>query len=112
MRPKLIIGSFLITLFSCLQLNAQEFLSLEEIEKLRVYDNLRTALRNPDKVQVLKLRKRRYSKVPDEIYKFLNLVSLDLGENNISEVPRRLFYLPKIQVLKFDGCAFEHTCRS
>ncbi len=51
------------------------------------FTELALALKDPDKVIRLSLRKKKLKEFPKEIYQFKNLQSLDLSKNSIKELP-------------------------
>ena len=59
--------------------------------------NLDSALKNPDKVIKLVLRKKHLKKIPDEVFKFKNLQYLDVSKNNIKEIQGELGQLNQLQ---------------
>jgi Leucine-rich repeat (LRR) protein len=63
------------------------------------YTDLAEALKSPDKVVKLTLRKMKYKEVPKEIWSFPNLQYLDLSKNQITEFPDSLGKLKNLQVL-------------
>jgi Leucine-rich repeat (LRR) protein len=63
------------------------------------YTDLATALKEPEKVVKLTLRKQKYESFPAELWKFPNLQYLDLGKNKIKEVPDSIKFFINLQVL-------------
>jgi hypothetical protein len=63
------------------------------------YTDLATALKEPEKVVKLTLRKQKYDSFPAELWKFPNLQYLDLGKNKIKEVPDSINFFTNLQVL-------------
>jgi Leucine-rich repeat (LRR) protein len=63
------------------------------------YTDLAEALKDPDKVVKLSLRKQKLKAFPEDIYRFKNLQYLDLGKNHLKEVPENIDTLQKLQVL-------------
>jgi Leucine-rich repeat (LRR) protein len=61
------------------------------------FDNLDSALKYPDKVIKLVLRKKRLKKFPEEIFKLKNLQYLDISKNNIKEIPEGIGQLTNLQ---------------
>ncbi len=80
---------------------AQETLLLDsmQLEETYVYMDLQEALRFPEKVLRLELRKKKLKEVPKEVFQFKNLQWLDLGKNNITELPDSLYKLENLQFL-------------
>lgn len=63
------------------------------------YTSLAEALKNPDKVVKLELRKQKLKTFPKDIFKFKNLQWLDLGKNNLKELPDSIELLTQLQYL-------------
>lgn len=72
--------------------NAKEFTSLD------------SALKNPDKVYKLVLRKKKLKSFPKEIFQFKNLQYLDLSKNNIHELPENMGDLKALQYFACSKC--------
>ncbi len=64
-----------------------QLLDTVALEACPTYTNLAEALKDPDKVIKLSLRKKKYKEFPREIYQFKNLQWLDLSKNAIKELP-------------------------
>jgi len=65
------------------------------------YYDLKYALSNADKVYKLSLRRKKLTKVPDDVSTFFRLQHLDLSRNKIAELPAFLFsfrYLQKLDL--------------
>jgi Leucine-rich repeat (LRR) protein len=67
------------------------------LDTLTAYTNLEEALKNPEKVIKLELRKCHLKKFPMEILQFPNLQYLDLTKNNIKELPTEISQLKNLQ---------------
>src|SRR5688572_19847800 len=63
------------------------------------YKDHAEALKNPDDVIKLTLRKKKYKEFPKEIFKFRNLQYLDLSKNSIRELPDSIVTFPYLQYL-------------
>lgn len=63
------------------------------------YTDLASALKEPEKVVKLTLRKEKLEEFPAELWKFPNLQYLDLGKNKIKEVPDSINFFVNLQVL-------------
>ena len=70
--------------------------------------NLDSALKNPDKVIKLVLRKKHLKKFPEEIQKFKNLQYLDVSKNSIKELPDWIGDLTQLQYLACSKTGLEH----
>ena len=69
------------------------------LDTMTAYTDLQTALKNPEKVVKLELRKQKFKTFPPEIWQFPNLQYLDLSKNQITEVPDSISKLKNLQVL-------------
>jgi Leucine-rich repeat (LRR) protein len=63
------------------------------------YTDLQEALKNPDNVIKLSLRKKKFKEFPKELYVFKNLQYLDISKNSIKELPDSLTRFPNLQYL-------------
>jgi len=70
-----------------------------QLEEGYSYMDLEEALRFPEKVVRLELRKKKLKSFPPEIFRFKNLQWLDLGKNNLTELPDSLYLLENLQYL-------------
>lgn len=105
---KAIINSFVIVVLvlCCTKVSAQNvtpalvplYDSLT-LDTMIGYTDLATALKEPEKVVKLTLRKQKYESFPAELWKFPNLQYLDLGKNKIKEVPDSISFFTNLQVL-------------
>lgn len=68
-------------------------------DTVQTFTNMEQALKNPDKVIKLCLRKKKLSIIPSEIFSFKNLEYLDLSKNKIEEIPSEIRGLKNLQVL-------------
>ena len=99
MNPIKKIG-FLFLLFSLPfgKLLAQErLLDSLTLDTLTAFTNLEDALKDPDKVIKLELRRKHLKTFPREIFKFKNLQYLDLTKNGIEEIPAEIAQLTDLQ---------------
>lgn len=69
------------------------------LDTIQAYTSLEEALKNPDKVIKLELRKKKLKNFPKEIFQFKNLQYLDLSKNNIKEIPEEIEQLGSLQYL-------------
>ena len=63
------------------------------------HTDLAAALKEPEKVVKLTLRKQKYTAFPAELWQFPNLQYLDLSKNKITEVPDSINRFTNLQVL-------------
>ncbi len=80
---------------------SQEQLLLDsmQLEEAYTYTDLEEALKFPEKVLRLELRKKKYKSVPKEVFLFKNLQWLDLGKNQITELPDTIYLISNLQYL-------------
>lgn len=64
-----------------------------------IYTSLEEALKNPEQVYRLNLRKQKLTSIPIEIGRFTNLQELDISKNKINELPSYIENLPNLQYL-------------
>ena len=89
----------LITLsLSGVSLRAQLLDSLS-LDTLTAITSMAEAIKNPDAVVKLELKKQKLSAIPSEIRKFKNLQYLDLSKNKITELPEWIGELTNLQYL-------------
>ncbi|HEU4719141.1 MAG TPA: leucine-rich repeat domain-containing protein [Bacteroidia bacterium] len=69
------------------------------LDTMTAFTDLNEAMKNPDKVVKLVLRKQHLKSFPKEIWNFPNLQYLDLSKNQISDFPDSLGKLKNLQVL-------------
>jgi Leucine-rich repeat (LRR) protein len=68
------------------------------LDTLTAFTSIEDALKDPDKVIKLELRKKKLKEFPVEILKFKNLQYLDLSKNNIKELPPEIDSLQNLQI--------------
>jgi Leucine-rich repeat (LRR) protein len=116
-----LVNSFIVALLvlCCGRIAAQEMaakplLPLYDsltLETMVGYTDLDSALKEPEKVVKLTLRKQKLEEFPVELWKFPNLQYLDLGRNKIKEVPDSIDYFTNLQVLHLSKNAIEFLPR-
>lgn len=78
---------------------SQRLLDSLTLDTLAGYTSIAEALKEPDKVIKLELRKKRLKEFPPEIFRFKNLQYLDLSKNDIKEIPPGIDSLKSLQIL-------------
>lgn len=63
------------------------------------YTSLTEALKNPEKVYKLNLRKNKLKEIPPDIFKLTNLQELNLSKNKLTKIPKDISKLTKLEVL-------------
>ena len=87
-----------ILLFTFSAGNAQEvLLDSLTLDTLTGFANLQEALKNPEAVTKLVLRKQHLKSFPKEIFQFKNLQYLDISKNSIAELPDSIYLLSNLQ---------------
>ena len=77
------------------------------LDTLKAYTNLQEALKNPELVVKLELRKKKLKAFPPEIFKFPNLQYLDLSKNDIKEIPAEIGQLKNLQYFAISKTGLE-----
>ncbi len=67
------------------------------LDTAKMYVDLNQALKNPDRVIRLSLRKQKLKEFPKEILQFKNLQYLDISKNSIKELPPEIGDLKNLQ---------------
>jgi Leucine-rich repeat (LRR) protein len=92
------IAFLLFFLFAFQRVSAQSsLLDSLTLDTMTAFTSLEEALKDPEKVIKLELRKKRLKTFPMEILKFPNLQYLDLSKNSIKELPPEIAQLKNLQ---------------
>lgn len=67
------------------------------LDTLTAFTSIDEAMKHPEKVIKLELRKKKLKKFPAEIFKFTNLQYLDLSKNDIEDIPSEIGQLKDLQ---------------
>ena len=86
-----------ITLLLFANISKAQLLDSLSLDTVTAYTNLQEALKNPDAVIKLVLRKQHFKSFPQEILNFKNLQYLDLSKNSIKELPDSIGSLTNLQ---------------
>ncbi len=99
MKSKLLISVIFLALIFFFKFSeaGTHVLDSTALANAKEYRNLNEALKNPEAVYKLRLRRNRYSTFPEEIFSFKNLHILDLQNNNIREIPDSINKLQNLQ---------------
>lgn|GEM_PF-183436 len=100
-KPLKIIATLLLlfVLFSQ-KINAQDqLLDSLTLDTLTSFTSIKEAMKHPEQVIKLELRKKRLKKFPPEILTFTNLQYLDISKNDIEELPDEIGHLKNLQYL-------------
>lgn len=89
-----------ILMIMLLQGNAQQImLDSITLATYQEYTDLDEALKNPDNVIKLSLRKKKFKEFPRQLYAFKNLQYLDISKNSIKELPDSITTFSMLQYL-------------
>lgn len=77
------------------------------LDTMRAFTSLEEALKDPEKVIKLELRKKKLKVFPAEILKFKNLQYLDLSKNDIKEIPAEIAELKNLQYFSISKNSLE-----
>ncbi len=78
--------------------NAQnQLLDSLTLDTLTAFTSIAEAIKHPEQVIKLELRKKRLKKFPPEIFQFPNLQYLDISKNDIEELPAEIGQLKNLQ---------------
>ncbi len=92
------VAVFLSLIFFLQKTNAQnQLLDSLTLVTLTAFTSIDEAMKHPEQVIKLELRKKRFKKFPPEIFKFINLQYLDISKNNIEELPVEIGQLKDLQ---------------
>jgi Leucine-rich repeat (LRR) protein len=90
----------LLLLTGCFAATAQtDLLDSVALANYQEYTDLDEALKDPDNVIKLTLRKKKYKSFPRQLYRFKNLQYLDLSKNSIKELPDSIIMFKNLQYL-------------
>ena len=81
------------------QVSKAQLLDSLTLDTMSAFTNLQEALKNPDMVIKLVLRKQHLKSFPKEILQFKNLQYLDISKNSIAELPDGIGSLTNLQYL-------------
>ena len=95
----LLLSLFLFAGKSKAQTTVYPLLDSAALDTMTAYTDLALAMKEPEKVIKLVLRKQKLKAFPKEIWNFPNLQYLDLSKNQITEFPDSLYLLKNLQVL-------------
>lgn len=70
-----------------------------QLQEAYSYIDLNEALKHPEMVVRLELRKKKLKEFPKEIFQFKNLQYLDISKNQIKELPDSIYLLTQLQYL-------------
>src|SRR4051812_20359753 len=86
--------------------NAQQLDSLT-LDTMKAFVSITEAMKTPEQVIKLKLRKNKYKTLPAELFTFTNLQYLDLSKNKLKELPPDISKLQNLQVLILSSNSIE-----
>ncbi len=80
------------------EVNAQ-FLDSAALAEEPEYTDLSDALKNPDKVYKLNLRRQKLKEIPKDVFKLKNLQELNVSKNKLKNLPKKLDTLKNLEVI-------------
>ncbi len=95
-KTALLLCLFVFKLSSFSQTDLLDSVALASYQE---YTDLNEALKDPDQVVKLSLRKKKYKGFPQQLYRFKNLQYLDLSKNDIKELPDSIIQFKNLQYL-------------
>lgn len=81
------------------------------LDTLTAYEDLSLAMKNPDAVVKLVLRKQHLKSFPKEVFKFKNLQYLDISKNSIKDIPDSIGTLSHLQYLICSKTGLQHVSK-
>lgn len=72
-----------------------------------LYTDLKIAMEHPERVKRLALNRKKYKRIPKDVFNFPNLWELDLSKNKLSTLPPEISKLKKLRVLNLERNALE-----
>jgi len=81
----------------------------KQIEQTGEFNSIERALKEPDKVVVLKTNpyESHITEIPKEIFQFPNLKELDLTDQNISTIPNEISQAKNLEILNLIGSSID-----
>lgn len=101
-----------IFLFFSFASSKAQLLDSMALDTLTAYTSIAEAMKNPDKVVKLVLRKQKLRAIPKEVFQFKNLQYLDLAKNNIKSIPDSIGVLTQLQYLDLSKNVIEQLTAS
>jgi Leucine-rich repeat (LRR) protein len=95
-RPIVIL--LMILLGSTITVEAQKFWETR-LDQREIYTDLKEAMRNPEDVYRLHLKKMKLDEIPKEVFDFPNLEELDISKNRFSTLPEEIGRLTTLKRL-------------
>lgn len=83
--------------FSTKTFSQSQLLDSLTLDTLTAFTSIDEAMKHPDRVLKLELKRKKLTEFPSEIFKFRNLQYLDLSKNNIKEIPVEISLLKDLQ---------------
>lgn len=105
-RTNRIIGTFLFALLFAVNGFAQE-IPQAALDTLPWFTSIEEAMKNPEEVYKLTLRKNKLNEIPGEVFGLANLRILILSKNKIKELPLEIGNLVYLEELDLTGNKLE-----
>jgi len=78
------------------------FCKTTEFRDEPLYTDLKIALEHPERVKRLALNRKKFKRIPKEVFTFPNLWELDLSKNKIASLPPEISKLKKLRILNLE----------
>lgn len=109
------VGGILLLFFTLITTSCFSSVKLLDsltLDTLKAYTSIEEALKEPEKVIKLILKRKRYKTFPAAIFTFTNLQYLDISKNSITKIPPEIGTLQNLQYLsvsknKLEGLPYE-----
>ncbi|MBA4239405.1 MAG: hypothetical protein C0448_01675 [Sphingobacteriaceae bacterium] len=88
---------FIISLSFSFKISEAQLLDSLALDTMQGFVSIQEAMKNPDAVIKLVLRKQHLKSFPKEILQFKNLQYLDISKNSIAELPDSIYLLSNLQ---------------
>ena len=100
-----------VTLCVCSISAKAQLLDSLSLDTLTGFTNLQEALKNPDAVVKLVLRKQHLKAFPKAIFQFKNLQYLDISKNSIADIPDSIGTLIQLQYFACSKAGLQHVSK-
>ena len=92
-------AAILMFLYAAPFISISQDLDYAQEEEAETFFTLESALKNPDSVFTLILKREKLKEFPEDIFKLKNLEELDLSKNKIDAIPKEISELKNLRVL-------------
>lgn len=89
----------ILTFLFCGNLFSQKIQYQKDFQSEKIFTSLKEAMKNPNEVKRLHLKKKKMDTFPEEIFQMTNLKELILSKNRIKAIPNQIDELVNLEVL-------------